>query len=111
MSYAYQDPAPVGSRGSLGRMALVKRIDKRRKRQGKNFAVKKIEERKEADIPWFTQKANKAPAQDLLCSHRPQTPSRIAEGAPPWAPSRVGLRSPGRKVNAEGPCAPWNQPE
>ena len=83
MSYAYRDPAPVGSRGSLGRMALVKRIDKRRKRQGKNFAVKKIEERKEADIPWFTQKANKAPAQDLLCSCRPQTPSRIAECAPP----------------------------
>ena len=51
MSYAYRDPAPVGSRGSLGRMALVKRIDKRRKRQGKNFAVKKIEERKKADIP------------------------------------------------------------
>jgi len=23
----------------------------------------------------------------------------------------VGLRSPGRKVNAEGPCAPGNQPE
>ena len=56
-------------------------IDKRRKRQGKNFAVKKIKERKEADIPWFTQKANKAPAQDLLC--RPQAPSRITAGAPP----------------------------
>ena len=58
-------------------------IDKRRKRQGKNFAVKKIEERKEADILWFTQKANKAPARDLLCSRRPQVPSRITEGAPP----------------------------
>ena len=61
----------------------MKRIDKRRKRQGKNFVVKKIEERKEADIPWFKQKANKAPAQDLHCSHRPQAPSQIAEGAPP----------------------------
>ena len=50
-------------------------IDKRRKRQGKNFAVKKIEERKEADILWFMQKANKAPARDLLCSHRLQVPS------------------------------------
>ena len=47
------------------------------------FAVKKIEERKEADILWFTQKANKAPARDLLCSRRPQVPSRITEGAPP----------------------------
>ena len=57
------------------------------------------------------QKANTAPARDLLCSHRPQAPSRIAEGAPPWVPSLVGLRSPGRKVNSEGPCAPGNQPE
>ena len=59
----------------------IKRVDKRRKRQGKNFAVKEIEERKEADIPWFIQKANKAPARDLLCSRRPQAPSQIAEGA------------------------------
>ena len=27
------------------------------------------------------------------------------------APSREGLRSPGRKVNSEGLCAPGNQPE
>ena len=33
------------------------------------------------------------------------------EGAPPWAPSRVGLRSPGRKVNSEGPYTPGDQPE
>ena len=33
------------------------------------------------DIPRFTQKANKAPAQDLLCSQRPQAPSRWGEGA------------------------------
>ena len=33
------------------------------------------------------------------------------EGTPPWAPSRVGLRSPGRKVNAEGLCVPRDQPE
>ena len=45
--------------------------------------VKKIEERKEADIPWFMQKTNKAPARDLLCSRRPQAPSRIMECAPP----------------------------
>ena len=36
---------------------------------------------KEADIPWFTQKANKAPARGLLCSRRPQVPSRWGEGA------------------------------
>ena len=68
-------------------------------------------ERKEVDIPWFTQKANKAPAQDLLCSCRPQAPSQCSEGALPWEPSREGLRSPGRKVNSEGLCAPGDQPE
>ena len=36
---------------------------------------------KEADIPWFTQKANKAPARGLLCSRRPQVPSQWGEGA------------------------------
>ena len=60
-----------------------RRLRKIEKIQGKNFVVKKIEERKEADIPWFMQKANKAPARDLLCSHRLQAPSQIAEGAPP----------------------------
>ena len=63
--------------------SVGERIDKEIKRQGKNFSVNKIEERKEADIPWFTQKANKAPAWDLLCSRRPQAPSLIVEGAPP----------------------------
>ena len=57
---SYRGPALVGFRDSLRRTALaIKKIDKRRKRQGKNFAVKKIEERKEADIPWFMQKAIK----------------------------------------------------
>ena len=84
MKGEYRGPALVGSRDSLRRMELaIKRIDKRRKRQGKNFAVKKIKERKEADIPWFTQKANKAPVQALLCSRRSQAPSQIAEDAPP----------------------------
>ena len=64
-----------------------------------------------ADIPWFTQKANKASARDLHCSRRPQAPSRTTEGAPPWAPSRVSLRSLGRKVNSEGLCTPGSQPE
>ena len=47
------------------------------------------------------QKANKAPVWDLCCSCRPQAPSRTAEGDPHWAPSRVSLRSPGRKVKSE----------
>ena len=65
----YRGPAPVGSRDSLGRTAL---------------AIKRIKgERDRGLTNWFTQKANKAPAQDMLCSHRPQAPSRIAEGAPP----------------------------
>ena len=38
-------------------------------------------ERKEFDIPWFTQKANKAPTWDLLSSWRPEAPSRCGEGA------------------------------
>ena len=33
------------------------------------------------------------------------------EGALPWAPSRVRLRSPGRRVNTEGPYTPGSQPE
>ena len=35
----------------------------------------------EVDIPWFTKKANKAPAWDLLCSRRLQAASRCGEGA------------------------------
>ena len=34
-----------------------------------------------ADIPWFTQKANKPLTQDLLCSQRPQAPSKWSEDA------------------------------
>ena len=33
------------------------------------------------------------------------------ERAPPWAPSRVGLRSPHRKANIESLCVPRDQPE
>ena len=41
---------------------------------------KKVNERKRLIIPWFTQKANKPPAWGLLCSQRPQEPSRWSEG-------------------------------
>ena len=30
-------------------------------------------------MSWLTQKANKAPARDLLCSRTPQATSRIAK--------------------------------
>ena len=65
-----QGPAPAGSRDTL-RMNGVGKRDESKRRE------------KKADIPWFTQKANKAPARDLFCSRRPQVPSRIEEGAPP----------------------------
>ena len=53
----------------------------------------------------------KPQTRGLLCSRRPPAPAWIVEGTPPWAPSRVGLRSPGRKVNAESLCVPSDQPE
>ena len=67
------------------------------------------EERIEANIPWFTQKANKAPDKGLALFTE-------AAGALllKWrhrAPSWSGLRSPGRKVKAESLCAPKDQPE
>ena len=73
-------PALVGSRDSLRRTVSV---TERNREIDKERILQLIEERKEADIPWFMQKANKNPAQDFLCSCRPQAPSRIAEGAPP----------------------------
>ena len=33
------------------------------------------------------------------------------EGTTPWAPSRRGLRSLGRKVNVKSLCVPRDQPE
>ena len=42
--------------------------------------IRKQRREKEADIPWFMQKTNKAPARGLLCSQRPQVPSRWGEG-------------------------------
>ena len=69
------------------------------------------EERIEADIPWFTQKANKAPRQGTCSVHVSckYSPSLRRE----WrcrAPSHSGLRSPGRKLNTESHCAPRVQP-
>ena len=77
----------------------------------KEFAVNRIEERKRLIFLGLHRKPIKPQRRDLHCSGRPQAPSWIAEGAPPWASSRVGVSSPGGKVNSEGPCAPGNQPE
>ena len=70
------------------------------------------EERIEADIPWFTQKANKVPRQGTCSVHGAR---RRPPGLPrEWrrrAPSPSGLRSPGRKVNAESLYVPRDQPE
>ena len=38
----------------------IQSVDGEAREIRKEFAVKRIEERKEADSPWFTQKANKA---------------------------------------------------
>ena len=35
----------------------------------KEFSIKRIEERREADMPWFTQKANKIPSQGTYTIH------------------------------------------
>ena len=42
--------------------------------------IRRSRREKEADIPWLMQKANKAPAQGLLCSPRPQASFRWGEG-------------------------------
>ena len=73
--------------------------------------IRKLGE-KEADIPLFTQKANKAPIQwtcSVHISHR--CPPSLQRERRHRAPSHSGLRSPGRKVNAESLCAPRDQPE
>ena len=62
----------------------------------------KKERKKEANIPWITQKTNKALGQSLFCSHRHRAPSQEV---------LRGLGSLGRKMSLAGLCAPWNQPE
>ena len=59
---------------------------------------KKVKEReKEADIPWFTQKTNKALDTGLALIH-------IGTGPP----SCEGLANPGTKVSSTGFCTPKN---
>ena len=45
-------------------------------------------------VTWFTRKTNKTLKQEISTIFiRPLAPTWIGEGAPPWAPSHVGLRS------------------
>ena len=100
----YRGPAPVGSRDSLKRMASV---------------IRKVKgERKRLDLPWFTQKANKAPDSELALFTEAAGALSVGWGhrtpSPRWrrrAPSWLGLRSPGKKVNSESSCAPRSHPE
>ena len=48
---------------------------------GPESTDKKVKERERGWYSLVTQKANKAPARGLLCSRRPQAPSRWGEGA------------------------------
>ena len=92
-------PAPVdpgnlkrGQSQSLGKDYLIRNI----KRLGKNSVVGKLVE-KRGWITWFMRKTNKTSRQEVCTIYiRPPAPTWITEGAPPWAPSCVGLRSPGK---------------
>ena len=100
----YRGPAPAGSRESLRMTAS---------------AISKVKgERKRLDLPWFTQKANKAPDTELALFTEAAGAFSVGWGrrtpSPLWrcrAPSRSGLRSPGKKVNSESPCFPRSHPE
>ena len=68
------------------------------KRLGKNSVVGKLVE-KRGRINWFSWKTNKTSRKEVCTIYvRPQAPAWIVEGAPPWAPSCVGLRSQGKYV-------------
>ena len=67
----------------------------------RNLVVRRVRE-KEADVPWFLRKANRALLQGLTLLH-------VGTGRPlEWAPLREGLRSLGKKVNSAGLRAPRN---
>ena len=70
------------------------------------------------DLPWLTQKANKAPGTELALFTEATGALSVGWGcrmpAPWWrcrAPSQSGLRSPGKKMNSESHCAPRSHPE
>ena len=74
--------------------------------------------RERLDLPWLTQKANKAPGTELALFTEAAGTLSVGWGCrtpPPWwrrrAPSRLDLRSPGKKVNSGPLCAPRSHPE
>ena len=71
---------------------------------GPELTVRKQRIQKEADIPWFIQKTNKVP--DMRLALFMKASGALLTGRRRRVPSREGLRSPGRKVNPEGLCAP-----
>ena len=64
---------------------------------------------KEADIPWFMQRTNKA--LDTGPASLTKASGALSRGWRHKVPSQEGLRSPGRKVSTTGLHAPENQPE
>ena len=69
--------------------------------------------RERLDLSWLTQKANKSPGTELALFTEAAGTLSVGWGCrtpPPWwrhrAPSQSGLRSPGKKVKSESPCAP-----
>ena len=91
--------SPGGSREFEGGTESVRKnsfIWKYKERLGKNSVVGKLVE-KRCWITWFMWKTNKVPRQGTYTVYvRPPAPAWIVEGAPPWAPSHVGLRSQGK---------------
>ena len=74
---------------------------------GLESANKKVKERERGFLYW--QKANKAPGTGLALFT--EASCTLSMGWRCRAPSREGLRSPGRKVNSESLWAPGDQPE
>ena len=95
-SLDYRGPSPARSRDILRMIGIGERDESKRRE-------------KEADISWFTQKAKKVPDTGLALFM--EASGALSMGWKHRALSREGLRSPGRKVNSEGLCAPGHQPE
>ena len=55
---------------------------------------------------WFTQEINKVRDTKLALTTEAAGALLNSGRCPPWAPSQVGLRSPGKYVVAEDPHAP-----
>ena len=100
-------PAPAGSRDTLRMMASAR--EKELKVKGRERGLIFL---------GLHRKPIKLLTRNLLCSQRPQVPSRWGEntGCPlpgedtGHLPDQV-LEAQAKKVNSEGPCAPRSHPE